>query len=135
MTTSAGRILEGKEAKNDGNDDAIMSVGAPLQAYMAPLSFKQKHGDKNIPRKSQRSHSSRIHWSHWDWRFNTNWDELCWHIGLQSLYVNPGVTIDALTTELVVDPFIWPHSPKDHGNISHTVAKGSLPAGLMNEST
>ena len=103
--------------------------------HMAPLSFKQKHGDKNIPRKSQRSHSSRIHWSHWDWRFNTNWEELCWHFGLQSLYVNPGVTIDALTTELMVDPFIWPHSPKDHGNISHTVAKGSLPTGLMNEST
>ena len=94
-------------------------------------SFKQKHWQK-----SQRSHSSWIHWSHWDWRFNTNWAELCWHFGLQSLYISPGVTIDALKTGLVVvDPFIWPHSPKDHGNISHTVAKGSLPAGLMNEST
>ena len=117
--------------------EMMMQSWASERGYklLAPLSFKQKHGDKNIPRKSQRSHSSRIHWSHWDWRFNTNWDELLWHIGLQSLYVNPGVTIDALTTELMVDPFIWPHSPKDHGNISHTVAKGSLPTGLMNEST
>ena len=44
MTTSAGRILEGKEAKNDGNDDAIMSVGARLQAYVSygPLILQTK---------------------------------------------------------------------------------------------
>ena len=75
---------------------------------------------------------------------NTNWAELCWHFGLQSLYVSPGVTVDARKSGLVVaDPFIW-HCvadvpvvlrAKDHGNISHTVAKGSLPAGLMSEST
>ena len=55
-------IWRGKEEKNDGSTDAIMSVEARLQAS-GPI-LQQKHW-QDIP-VVQRSHSSRIHWSHWD---------------------------------------------------------------------
>ena len=104
---------------------------------LAVTGIPESHSPKNTIPVVQRSHSSWIHCSHTsEWRVVASWTKPCCHFGLHSLYCSPGVAIDSRTREPGVEHlFIWPHSPKDHGNIIHTVANGSFPIGLMSERT